>query len=206
MSVSLTDLALYSGALLVLFLTPGPVWLALLARSLSGGWPAAWPLALGVAVGDLFWPFLAILGVSWIATEFAGLMTGLRWVACGVFLWMGTATLLRANRPIGVDSRLTRPGRMAGFLAGIAAILGNPKAILFYMGVLPGFFDLARIGAADIAAIVALSVVVPLLGNMVFAWFIDRARRVLASPRGLRRLNIAAGLLLIAVGLVLPFT
>jgi hypothetical protein len=30
----------------------------------------------------------------------------------------------------------------AGFLAGLAVILGNPKAILFYMGMLPGFFDL----------------------------------------------------------------
>ena len=26
----------------------------------------------------------------------------------------------------------------AGFVAGLALILGNPKAILFYMGVLPG--------------------------------------------------------------------
>jgi threonine/homoserine/homoserine lactone efflux protein len=33
---------------------------------------------------------------------------------------------------------------MAGFLAGLAAILANPKAILFYMGMLPGFFDLTR--------------------------------------------------------------
>ena len=40
------------------------------------------------------------------------------------------------------DSRLTRPGRWAGFAAGVAAVIGNPKAILFYMGVLPGFFDL----------------------------------------------------------------
>ena len=34
MTLSLSDLALYAGALLVLFLTPGPVWLAMLARSI----------------------------------------------------------------------------------------------------------------------------------------------------------------------------
>ena len=29
---------------------------------------------------------------------------------------------------------------LAGLLAGILVILGNPKAILFYIGILPGFF------------------------------------------------------------------
>ena len=37
MTVSIADLALYAAALLALFLTPGPVWLALLARAISGG-------------------------------------------------------------------------------------------------------------------------------------------------------------------------
>ena len=60
-----------------------------------------------------------------------------------------------ANRDatIATDSRLTRPGMWAGFMAGIVVILGNPKAILFYMGVLPGFFDLTQATAADIAII-----------------------------------------------------
>ena len=40
MTISLPDLLLYCGALLVLFLTPGPVWLAIMARALSGGFSA----------------------------------------------------------------------------------------------------------------------------------------------------------------------
>ena len=71
MSLTPFDLWLYAGAMLVLFFTPGPVWLALLARGMSGGFAAAWPLALGVAVGDILWRCLASLGlplpwtVSW---------------------------------------------------------------------------------------------------------------------------------------------
>ena len=34
MTISLTEIALYSGALLILFLTPGPVWVALTARAI----------------------------------------------------------------------------------------------------------------------------------------------------------------------------
>ena len=51
MTLATSDLVLYAIAVLILFLTPGPVWVALLARAMSGGFQAALPLALGVAVG-----------------------------------------------------------------------------------------------------------------------------------------------------------
>ncbi|MGR3321517.1 MAG: LysE family translocator [Pseudooceanicola sp.] len=206
MTISPTELAFYAGALLVLFFTPGPVWLALTARALSGGFHAAWPLALGVVVGDALWPFLAILGVSWIVSVFSGFMTFLRFLGAGMFLVMGLLLIRNADKTIAADSRLTRPGMWAGFLAGIAVILGNPKAILFYMGVLPGFFDITRVTALDMAVIVAISMAVLFLGNMVFALFIDRMRRLLASGAAIRRTNRIAGALMIAVGLAIPFT
>lgn len=206
MTITATDAALYAGALLILFLTPGPVWVALIARAMSGGFHAAWPLALGVVVGDVLWPLLAILGVTWIVSVFAGFMEVLRWVACATFLVMGWLIIRSRDRTIASDSRLTRPGMWAGFLAGVAVILGNPKAILFYMGVLPGFFDLTRLTFLDIAVICFLSMIVPLAGNLILSVFIGRARSLLTSPTALRRTNVTAGMLLICVGLVIPFT
>lgn len=206
MTLTLTQLAFYAGALFVLFLTPGPVWLALIARSLSGGFNAAWPLALGVVIGDALWPLLAILGVSWVVSQIEGVMTLLRFVGAGMFLIMGILLIRNADKSISADSRLTQPGMWAGFVAGLVVILGNPKAILFYMGVLPGFFDLTRVTAADIVAIVAISMAVPFIGNLLFAVMIGRIRKVLASGRAIRRTNIVAGCLMILVGLVIPFT
>ncbi len=205
MTASPGDLALYAGALLILFLTPGPVWVALTARALAGGFHAAWPLALGVVVGDVLWPFLAILGVTWIVSSFEGFMTVLRYAAAAIFWVMGIGLIRHADRALGSDSRLTRPGAWAGFAAGLAVILGNPKAILFYMGVLPGFFDLTAVTAADIAAIVTLSFLVPLLGNLMLALSIDRVRSLMSSPAALRRLNIGSGVALIVVGCMIPF-
>ena len=206
MTISPSDLLLYAGALAILFFTPGPVWVALTARTLSGGFHAAWPLALGVVVGDALWPFLAILGVTWVVSVFAGFMTVLRWVASAIFLLMGALIIRNADRTIATDTRLTRPGMWAGFAAGVAVILGNPKAILFYMGVLPGFFDLTGLTWPDIGAIVALSMAVPLIGNIFCAIFIDRTRRLLTAPQAVRRTNLTAGVLLIVVGLIIPFT
>ncbi len=205
MTITPYELLIYAGAVAILFLTPGPVWVALTARTLSGGFRSAFPLALGVVVGDALWPFLAILGVGWIVSVFSGFMTVLRGVATVIFVTMGVLIIRNAAKSINSDSRLTRPGAWAGFAAGVAVILGNPKAILFYMGVLPGFFDLTRLSRSDILAIVAVSIVVPLFGNFFFALFVDRARRLLTSPTALRRTNLVAGSMLIFVGLAIPF-
>ncbi len=204
MTLTATELVIYAGALFILFLTPGPVWLATVARTLSGGIHAAWPLALGVAIGDMIWPIAAILGISWITSVFAGFMVVLRWAASVIFILMGLAVIRNSGNAINSNNRLTRPGAWAGFAAGVAVILSNPKAILFYMGVLPGFFDLTRLTILDITAIVALSMIVPLLGNLLLALMVARMRVFLTSPTALRRTSMVAGALLISVGILLP--
>lgn len=206
MTISPFELALYAGALLVLFLTPGPVWVAMLARAMSGGFASAWPLALGVVIGDVLWPLLAILGVSWIVSEFSYFLTAMKWVAVAMFLIMGIMLIRHAGRPIDGNSKLTRPGKWAGFIAGLVVILGNPKAILFYMGLLPGFFDLSQLTRWDVVAICAISAVIPLAGNLILAVSVSKIRTVLSSPQALKRMNIAAGALLIAVAFIIPFT
>lgn len=206
MTITAGEMALYAGALVILFMTPGPVWLALTGRTLAGGFRAALPLALGVACGDVLWSLLAVLGLSWVVDQMDQVLFAIRLLGTALFLWMGISILRNADKSISADSRLTRPGAAAGFAAGVAAIIGNPKAILFYLGILPGFIDVAHVTRPDIAAILLISMAIPFLGNMVFAAFVDRARRLLSSGTALRRTNIVAGCLMILVGLVLPFT
>ncbi len=205
MTITAFELLIYAGALAILFLTPGPVWVAIVARTLTGGYRAAWPLALGVAIGDIVWPLLAILGITWILSVFAGFMAFLRIAASIIFIVMGALIIRNADKAIATDTRLTRPGMWAGFAAGVAVILSNPKAILFYMGVLPGFFDLTKLTWPDIAVILALSMIVPFLGNVALALLVERVRVLMTSPKSLRRISLTAGAMLIFVGLVIPF-
>lgn len=205
MTVSAYQLLLYAGGMAALWAVPGPVWVALTARSLSGGFAAAWPLAVGVALGDLIWPLAAVLGLTWIESVYGDFLVMLRWVAAGVFLFMGVMLIRKPAATLSADSKLTRPGAWAGFTVGMAVVFGNPKAMLFYMGALPGFFDLGRLTWADTLAIITISALVPMAGNLSLALFLDRARRLLSSPENVRKLNIGAGALLVIVGLVIPF-
>lgn len=203
MTLSAGAVLLYLGALGILWITPGPVWVAITARALTGGFASAWPLALGVTLGDLVWPLVAIFGLAWIVEQWGVFMTVMRYVAAAIFVLMGWLLIRHAGQPVSADGRLTRPGRWAGFSAGVAAILGNPKAILFYMGVLPGFFDLRHVTGPDIAVIAMASMTVPLVGNLFLAALVSQARGLLKSPRALWRMNVGAGGLLIAVGVLI---
>lgn len=205
MTVSLFDLLLYAGGMFALWAVPGPVWVALTARTLTGGFASAWPLAVGVAIGDAVWPLSAIFGLSWIQSVYGDFLMVLHWVAAAIFVVMGVM-LVRKSGVVASDGRLTRPGRLAGFLTGVAVVIGNPKAILFYMGMLPGFFDLGRINGWDIAAILVISASVPMMGNIALALSIDRARQLLSSPAAVRRVNVISGCLLMGVGVVIALT
>lgn len=206
MTISFHELLLYAGGMALLWLIPGPVWVALTARAMSGGFASAWPLAVGVALGDLIWPMAAVFGLSWILSVYGDFVQLMRWVAALTFAIMGLLLIRKVAGPIRADSRLTRPGKMAGFLTGVAAVIGNPKAILFYMSVLPGSFDLSQVNGVDIAAILAVSALVPMIGNIGLALFLDRARRILSSPESIRRINVISGTLLIGVGMAIALS
>ena len=64
MTIALPDLLLYCGALVILFLTPGPVWLSIMARALSGGAEAPVHLAARAWGGDRRYA-LAAGGGAW---------------------------------------------------------------------------------------------------------------------------------------------
>jgi threonine/homoserine/homoserine lactone efflux protein len=163
-------------------------------------------LALGVVVGDVVWPLVAIFGVSYLVSVYADFMVVLRYFGAAMFLVMGIALLRHPDADLSRDRRLTKPGMWAGFLAGLLVIMSNPKAILFYMGVLPSFFDFRVITVWDIVAICTISFVVPLLGNLMLALMMHRARAFLASPQAVRRLNIGAGGLLVLVGIAIALS
>lgn len=200
MTITASEIGLYSAALFLLFLTPGPVWVAMLARGLKGGFAGAWPLALGVAFGDFAWAVAALLTLDQVASFHADLVFWMKYVAVFVFFAMGVSLLRSGIETIVLPYQITRPGMLAGLFAGVFVILGNPKAILFYMGILPGFFTVAALQPIDIAVIGGLSALVPFLGNLVLALMFDHMSKMLNSSILRKRINRITGVVLICVG------
>ena len=102
------------------------------------------------------------------------------------------------------SDQLTRAGFLPEYSAGLLVIIGNPKAILFYIGVMPGFFDVTCVTTLDILAVGLVLASVPFCGNVILAVMLDRASLLIASQNARRRLNIVTGVVLfIVAGLIL---
>ena len=116
---------------------------------------------------------------------------------------MGFSLLRSPVEVISAPRQLTRPGILAGFLAGFLVILGNPKASLFYIGILLGFFTVDRLKPIDITIIGGLSALVPFLGNLVMGLLVDHVSKTLNSLPLRRRINRITGGVLILVGAII---
>ena len=204
MSIPFSDLIFYSFGIFVLFLTPGPVWVAIISRSIVGGLNAAVPLAAGVAIGDIIWPTIAIAGSAALAASYVNLLLYLKYLAVIIFVVLGINLINNQNSKVSAQKfKLSKSSELAGFTAGLLVIIGNPKAALFYLGILPGFFNLNRLTITDCIAIALVSSLIPFLGNLALAVMVEKSREILSSAAAMRKLNILSGCLLIFVGLLI---
>ncbi|MCB2100338.1 MAG: LysE family translocator [Rhodobacterales bacterium] len=187
-------------ACLIFMASPGPGVMGLLARALAGGFRASLGFIAGMVLGDLVFLALAIAGMAVVAQAFGGLFTVVRWAAALYLIYLG----IQAWRAPPRDPDAAPPkrnGGWGGLVSGLLITLSNPKVILFYIGFLPTFVDLAHITAGD--ALIVASVVVGVLTTvmLVYAASASRARRLFRSARAQRVMNRVSGTTLIGVGL-----
>ena len=200
MTIDGNQIFLYFLALVILFLTPGPVWVALIARTVSGGAKSSISLALGVSLGDMLWPFVVYFSLSLLISLYSDILLIFKYVASFVLILMGLQIIYLRNKTLSEDHRLTKSGFIAGFYAGFIAVTANPKASLFYMTLLPGFFDFELIGIIDVCIISLLSFSIPMIGNILMILFVAKVRSLLSSPYAVRMTNLISGILLVFVG------
>ena len=205
MTITNGQITLYFGALIILFLTPGPVWVAIIARTVSGGSKSSISLALGVSLGDMLWPIIVFFGLGFLISLYSDILLVIRYLAAAILAIMGLQIILKRSYILTGNDRLTKSGFFAGFSAGFIAITANPKASLFYLTLLPGFFDLSKINLFDLAIISVTSFSVPMIGNLFLIFSLERVRFFLSSAKAISTTNLLSGISLIIVGIVIAF-
>lgn len=191
-------LALFA-AMLVLAIIPGPAVFAVVSRSMASGFTHGLFISLGIVAGDFVFILLAIYGLSAMAETMGSLFIIVKYAAGAYLIWLGIS-LWRA-KPQSVDiEAVNEASWLANFLTGLFITLGNPKAILFYIGFFPAFLELSSISTQDIFTIMAVTVVAIGGVNLAYSYMAHKARILMQSQVAKRRLNITAGSVMIATG------
>jgi len=208
--MTITELYFYAFAMFILFLTPGPVWVVLLARIFSNGWSGGLPLACGVIIADFTWSFLAVISISSISEAIPSITKTLTWVAAGFFLYLAIKLWLKPSYDLNnielskVSSKLKFNSiYLESFMTGLLVNFSNPKAILFYISIMPGFFLLNQLTNTDAIIIASISALVPFIGNITIISLVSPVRQLMQSPSAQKKLNQISSILLLIVAVMI---
>ena len=172
--------------------TPGPGVAAIVARSLAHGAQGAPAFIAGFVVGDMVWFSIAATGLAALAKAAAWLFVAIKWAGVAYLLYLAWKLWTAPAKRVEVVSDDRQHGWRA-FMASFLLTLGNPKAILFFLALLPTVVNLASLNLLSIVEIsVAMCVVQPAV-LVVYAVLAAKARQLFTTPSAVRKLNRTSG-------------
>jgi threonine/homoserine/homoserine lactone efflux protein len=195
--MDLVTLVAFTIAYAIAVLVPGPGVAAVVARGLGGGFWGAFPMVLGILVGDLIYLVFAAWGLATIATHFGPIFTVIRWAGAAYLLYIAWKfwTAKPGSEQVAAKSG---EGSWRTFLSGLALTMGNPKTIVFYLALLPTVVSLEGMTALAFAEMTAIVIVVLLAIGCGYAALAASAREFFQSAKAVRRLNRTAGVVMAA--------
>jgi len=173
-------------------LTPGPAMMAILGHALERGGKATMPVVLGNALGAMV---LIGASVAWLAAVLAALpwmLGALKAAGVAALLWLGIRSFRSGGELPKSDAAAAQ-----GFSRGALIAVSNPKALLFYSGVLPQFVDPARNAFPQFAIMAATFASLELGVTAGVCWAAELAAPVLRRTAAVRWLHRAGGALMI---------
>jgi len=194
--LSISGLAIFALALAVAAFAPGPGIAAIVGRVLGRGRDGAVAFVTGMAVGDVVWLSLAVLGLAVLAETFHEVFTLVKYAGAAYLLYLAVKMWTAPSAARSLEPVATRESRSKLFLAGLAVTMGNPKTMVFYLALLPNLVDLARV---DMLAYAELAIVTLAVLAVVFGFYIVlalRARALITSPRAVRLVNRGSGVIM----------
>jgi threonine/homoserine/homoserine lactone efflux protein len=187
-SLSLANVLALLGALIVLAIIPSVSVLAVSARAAAFGFTHGMFTAFGIVIADIIF-----MGEQFTLIKYLG----------GVYLvWLGIS-LWRADARARKSDAIRQSSLGSSFLTGFLITLGDQKAILFYLGFFPAFIDLSLMTPTDTLIIIIIAIIGVGGAKLVYAYLADRASLLFKNTRAVRGINMLAGSVMIAVGVVL---
>jgi homoserine/homoserine lactone efflux protein len=203
---------LYLVTEIVLSMTPGPAVLLVISQSLRGGaWQGIWA-AIGILSANVIWFVLSAIGVGAVILAAGPWFAGLKWIGAAYLVYLAIRALL-GHAPAEQDGSSADPTVPSPPTAtahgswgkGLLLQLTNPKALVFFVALLPQFIDPKRPAGPQVFILGVTSVAAEFPVLTLYAALASRVNRA-ARDRSLERameVATAALLLLAALGVII---
>lgn len=177
------DFFVFAAALGVAAFSPGPGLAAVVATVLASGARKTIWFCVGVIVGDLVWLMLSVSGLAIVAQQYPSVFIAIKWsgvaylIYLAIKLWKSPVKIDESNR------RSTEKCCFSRILSGFSITMGNPKAMLFYIALLPSLVDPDSVSIPLFLSLMLAVVVVLTAVFSVYIFAAIKARNILSGSQ-----------------------
>jgi threonine/homoserine/homoserine lactone efflux protein len=159
-------------------------------------------MTIGIVVGDHVFIILAIFGLSALSETMGTAFIIIKYLSVAYLLWLGYS-LLR-SKASSIELKAAKDSSvLESFMTGLLITLGNPKAILFYIGFFPAFINMDDVVASDIILIMLTATLAFGSVNICYALLATKAKEVFKSPNATSIINKTAGTIMVTTGIII---
>jgi threonine/homoserine/homoserine lactone efflux protein len=144
----------------VLCLIPGPAVLLVVSTALGRGLRSGLGAALGILAANTLYFSLSATGVVAAHAASRDLFAAIRWLGAGYLIWIGLR-MLRSRPSRQATAQPVAPTR--SFVRGFVVQSANPKALVFFVALLPQFINPAVPVPKQVLMLGASSLLIELL-------------------------------------------
>ena len=199
--MSVESLFTLFSAMVLLAIVPGPAVFAVIARSFSSGTLSGAYLTAGIIFGDYVFIVLALFGLSTLAEVMGSTFFVIKYLSAAYLMWLGYKLLRTKASSIDIESSKDA-SLTSNFLSGLLITLGNPKAILFYVGFFPAFINIGDVNLTDTGLIMLTATLAFGSVNIGYTLLAVRARQTFKSANASKVINKTAGTIMVTTGAI----
>jgi threonine/homoserine/homoserine lactone efflux protein len=197
--MSIDSLFALFGAMIILAIVPGPAVFAIIARSFSSGKLQAFYMTAGIVLGDYIFIVLALFGLSALAGVMGTTFFIIKYLSAVYLIWLGIKLLRTKNNSIDIEASKDS-SLISNFLTGLFITLGNPKAIMFYIGFFPAFINVNEVTFYDTSLIMLAATFAFGSVNMCYSILAVKAKNTFKSANATTVINKTAGTIMVSTG------
>lgn len=190
---------------LLIIIVPGPDFLIVMKNTIHSGKVNGAMSALGITSAHVIYSSLAVLGIIYILTSLYYIFLIIKILGACYLVCLGVQSIRTARQSmnfnttrIGIDDVSYFTSYRQGFISTIL----NPKALLYYVSVLPQFLSTGGIEVKSQVAILSIIVIIVILIWFLFRVFVFQYIKLLFSqPKIKAAFDYMVGIILIGLSI-----
>lgn len=198
-SLSFSNAVTILVTMFVLSIIPGPSVFLVIVRSMTSNLSQGLATIGGIVFANIIFILLVVYGVGALVASMDGLYVIIKFAGSAYLFWLGIK-LLRTKVKKAEIEQVTESSWHANFTAGFIVTISAPRAILFYVSLLPNVIDLTKARAPDVLLLMLIATVAVGAAKLPYALLAYRSSLFLQEEKPRRVMNLLAGVVMILIG------